>query len=61
MDDPASIALEQYVYWRELGLSHEEMLRQLGVRVPWQGYISSAYVIQAIGQSWLVLQRRRAA
>ena len=33
-DDPYLIAVEQYLYWRELGLSHEEMLAAVEIAPP---------------------------
>lgn len=61
MDDANSIALEQYAYWRDLGLSHEGMLQQLGIRLPWRGYLSSDETRRIIAEAWLALQQRRVA
>ena len=62
MDDPSAIAaLEQYVYWNSLGLSHEDMLRAVDLRPPWRGYISAHDTIYLLAQAYRALQQQRAA
>ena len=34
-DDPYELAVEQYAFWRSIGLAHWEMLAAVGVRLPW--------------------------
>lgn len=55
------VAVEQYVYWRELGLSHDEMLRAVGIRPSWQGPLSSAAMIEALAAAYRMLIAERAA
>ena len=61
MGDPHDIALEHYLYWRSLGLSHDAMLQQLGIRPSWRGQLSSDETIAALAEAYVALLQTRAA
>lgn len=61
MDDPHDIALEHYLYWRGLGLSHDAMLLQLGIRPPWRDQLRSDEMIAALAEAYVALLQTRAA
>jgi hypothetical protein len=60
-DDPSAVALEQYLYWRELGLSHDAMLEAIGIVPRWQDQLSSDQTIDALAAAYRRLQQRGAA
>jgi hypothetical protein len=62
MVEPADsyvLAIEQYVYWRELGLTHEQMLAAVGIKTGLP--FSAETVVRALAHAHRQLGRRRAA
>jgi hypothetical protein len=58
--DSYKLAVEQYVYWRELGLSHEQMLAAVEIYPP-QRHLDAETVVRALAHAHRQLGRRRAA
>lgn len=58
--DSYTLACEQYVYWRELGLSNREMLQAVGIDPP--PYVGAETAVRALAYAHrLLLSRERAA
>jgi hypothetical protein len=63
MVEPADsyvLAIEQYVYWRELGLSHRQMLEAVEI-VPPHRHLDAETVVRALAHAHRQLGRRSAA
>jgi hypothetical protein len=60
-DDPIAIALEHYLYWRRLGMSHDAMLLAVDIRPPWRDQLSSDEMVSVLATIYRSLQQRRAA
>jgi hypothetical protein len=61
-DPPDSyvLAIEQYIYWRELGLSHRQMLEAVEIYPP-QRHLDAETVVRALAHAHRQLGRRSAA
>jgi hypothetical protein len=59
MDDHDQIAIEQYLHWREIGLSHAAMLRALGVDPP--PWTDASLVVRYLARAHRALQALRVA
>lgn len=57
--DSYELAIEQYVYWRELGLSHREMLQAVGIDHPHA--LDAETVVRCLAYAHRQLKLRRAA
>jgi hypothetical protein len=62
-DPPDSyvLAIEQYVYWRELGLTHRQMLEAVDIINPRPHQLDAETVVRALAHAHRQLGRRRAA
>jgi hypothetical protein len=58
--DSYELAIEQYVYWRELGLGHRDMLLAVGVQVIPHA-LDAETVVRAMAYAHRRLQRAMAA
>jgi hypothetical protein len=58
--DSHKLAIEQYVYWRELGLSHRQMLEAVEIN-PGPRHLDAETVVRALAHAHRQLGRRRAA
>jgi len=61
MDDSFVIAIEQYLYWRELGLSDQQMLDAIGFYRTDARLLGTSEIIDKIALAWRGLRRERAA
>jgi hypothetical protein len=57
--DSYELAIEQYVYWRELGLSHRDMLQAVGIDHPHA--LGAETVVRCLAHAHRQLKLRRAA
>jgi hypothetical protein len=59
--DSYELAIEQYVYWRELGLSHGDMLQAVGIDHPLRHALDAETVVRSLAYAHRRLKRARAA
>jgi len=57
MDDSFVIAIEQYLYWRKLGLSDQQMLDAIGYYRTDARLLGTCEVIDKIALAWRGLRR----
>jgi len=61
-DDAFVVAIEQYVFWRQRGLSHADMLAALGYfNVRPSDRITAREIVSKLQTVWRTLHLRRAA
>jgi len=61
-DDSFVVALEQYVFWRQRGLSHAEMLQALGYfNARPSELITAREIVGKLETTWRSLHLRRVA
>lgn len=60
-DDPFEIAIEQFLYWRQAGLTPREMLDAVGHSPPLGRKITSEYVVDVLTAVHQSLRHHRRA
>ena len=49
--DPYEMAIEQYLWWRGIGLEPSAMLRALGCRLPYWAVLDTETVVRLLAQA----------